>query len=475
MKAYRYAGLVIAILFFAVPQVFAQEPRVWVTLDAADAVSVRDNLSAEGIPIQVLPFGPFDAVATARLNEQDLIHLTRLMHDNHQRCGGFRVHKSKQEALAVNARIDSVALAQASSHSLVDYALTNADVAETLQAAVEEEHIRDVIIHLSSYPNRFYTSSSGIEAAEWIRDYWDSLTKDRGDASSELISHSGFPQPSAVLTIQGSVFPDEIVVLGAHLDSTASGSIAPGADDDASGIATLSEVIRVIVETGFRPQRTIKFMGYAGEEGGLRGSGQIADSYELAGTDVIGAYQLDMTNYHGSVEVIWILTDYTNAAQNSFVANLIDTYLTDLTRSTTACGYACSDHASWHLAGYVVSMTAETRFGQHNPFIHTSNDTISVSNNKAVHAVKFARLAACFVAELGKGSLGEVPNNMKQSPVSVRTLADLMTGYGACESAECPRDINADGKIDAVDLAVLIERWPSVTCLGFTQGKPCTE
>src|SRR5690606_16105710 len=97
-------------------------------------------------------------------------------------------------------------------------------------------------------------------------------------------------QSSVVLTIQGQTLPDEIAVLGAHLDSICSRSgttngqancdtgvttaqrRAPGADDDASGIAVLTEVLRVVLDNGYRPQRTVKFMGYAAEEVGLVGS-----------------------------------------------------------------------------------------------------------------------------------------------------------------------------------------------------------
>ncbi len=47
-------------------------------------------------------------------------------------------------------------------------------------------------------------------------------------------------------------------------------------DDDASGIASLTEVIRAAMAMGYRPARTVKFMGYAAEEVGLKGSKEIA-------------------------------------------------------------------------------------------------------------------------------------------------------------------------------------------------------
>ena len=51
-----------------------------------------------------------------------------------------------------------------------------------------------------------------------------------------------------------------------------------------------------------------------------------------------------------------MVTDYTNAAQNTFVTSLMTTYLPGLTYTNITCGYACSDHASWTSAGYPASM-----------------------------------------------------------------------------------------------------------------------
>ena len=135
-----------------------------------------------------------------------------------------------------------------------------------------EANIYNTINHLSGYKNRYYTSSYGKTSAEWIRTH---LAWPGGHAAPtsprELFTACAncSTQPSVILTIQGTDLPNEVVVLGAHLDSingSGGGSteqVAPGADDDASGIATLTEVIRVALASGWKPKRTVKFMGYA--------------------------------------------------------------------------------------------------------------------------------------------------------------------------------------------------------------------
>ncbi len=197
-----------------------------------------------------------------------------------------------------------------------------------------------------------------------------------------------------------------MIVIGGHLDSiNASGTgettRAPGADDDASGIASMTEAFRALIASGYKPRRTIKFIGYAAEEVGLRGSAAIAQNFKSNNVNVVGSMQLDMTNYKGSPADIWIYTDYTDSLQNDFLAKLVAAYQPGLTVGYSKCGYACSDHASWYNQGYPASFPFETLDGDDNPYIHTANDTYANSGNQAAHALKFAQLAAAYAIELG--------------------------------------------------------------------------
>jgi hypothetical protein len=63
-------------------------------------------------------------------------------------------------------------------------------------------------------------------------------------------------------------------------------------------------------------------------------------------------------------------------------------------------------------------MPFESRMSQYNPYIHSSSDTLSASGNDAVHAIKFARLATVFVAELAKGQLGTSTNTPPSVSIS---------------------------------------------------------
>ena len=177
----------------------------------------------------------------------------------------------------------------------------------------------------------------------------------RADITVEQPAHTGFPQKSVILTIRGSDPAAGTVVLGGHLDSTVGRTTentrSPGADDDASGIASLTEALRVLLANNYKPKRTIKFVGYAAEEAGLLGSKAIAKQFRAQNANVVGVLQLDMTNYKGDPKDIYLITDYTNASQNTYLTNLAKTYLPELAIGTSQCGYACSDHASWNAQG----------------------------------------------------------------------------------------------------------------------------
>jgi carboxypeptidase Q len=67
----------------------------------------------------------------------------------------------------------------------------------------------------------------------------------------------------------GSEFPDQIVLIGAHLDSW---DVGQGAHDDGGGCVVAMEAARLISRSGLRPKRTIRVVLWANEENGLRGA-----------------------------------------------------------------------------------------------------------------------------------------------------------------------------------------------------------
>jgi hypothetical protein len=78
-----------------------------------------------------------------------------------------------------------------------------------------------------------------------------------------------FDSTNVVGEIEGGETPNELVVVGAHLDSN---DLGPGALDNAAGSAAVLETARAIKALGLRPRRTIRFVLFTGEEEGMVGS-----------------------------------------------------------------------------------------------------------------------------------------------------------------------------------------------------------
>lgn len=262
--------------------------------------------------------------------------------------------------------------------------------------------------HLSSYHTRYYQSDTGVTSSRWIQDRFTELGRARSDVTVTAFRHN-FKQPSVIARIAGNgPLAHEVVVLGAHQDSIA-GSLwpdanarAPGADDDASGVATLIETFRVLMQSGYAPERTIEFMAYAGEERGLLGSQDIAERYQAEGKQVVAVMQLDMTLFPGrggKPVAIHLVTDHTNAELNRFTLKLIDTYV-KMPWNEMKCGYACSDHASWTESGYPATFPFEALMEDDNPNIHTAKDTVTDGRLDAAFGLHFVKLATSFAVEL---------------------------------------------------------------------------
>ena len=349
-----------------------------------------------------------NGISILKIKESEVENISALMHDKFNRCGGFVVHESKEEALNVLASNSTRNTAKMA--NFLNYTISEEATVQNMLTQVNEFSIREMILKLSSFKNRYYKSKTGVASQKYIKETWEKLSAARNDVSVEYYEHSAWPQPSVIMTVEGTTLKDEIVVLGGHADSIAGywgreRARAPGADDNASGIATITEVMRVMIDTGYKPQRTIKFMAYAAEEVGLLGSKAIANEYKKAGKKVVGVVQFDMTNHKGTKDLdIVFMTDFTNTAQTKFMGTLIDTYLPGVKWGYSKCGYGCSDHASWHNAGYPASMPFESTMGDINGKIHTKHDTIDAphSHGTADHAEKFARLGVAYLVEMGK-------------------------------------------------------------------------
>lgn len=113
---------------------------------------------------------------------------------------------------------------------------------------------------------------TGSEGLQWVKKYV-SAELDRWGYSVAFKdwSNAGYSDQNLIAEKEGKTLPDEAIYFVAHLDGVGDGQGGkyPGADDDASGVADLLEVARVLRDYSF--ERTVVFLFSTGEEQGALG------------------------------------------------------------------------------------------------------------------------------------------------------------------------------------------------------------
>ncbi|WP_446214105.1 M20/M25/M40 family metallo-hydrolase [Micromonospora sp. IBSANI012] len=178
---------------------------------------------------------------------------------------------------------------------------------------VDRDRIEAIVRRLAAFGTRHTLSrqddpARGIGAArDWIFEQLSGYAAASGGRMTvELQSYVQEPASripvatritNVVATLRGDVSPNRVYVVTGHYDSRATDvmdavSDAPGADDDASGVAVLMELARVLATR--RSEATIVLAAVAGEEQGLYGSAYLAKQLKAAGVDVQGMFSNDI-------------------------------------------------------------------------------------------------------------------------------------------------------------------------------------
>jgi hypothetical protein len=178
---------------------------------------------------------------------------------------------------------------------------------------LDQQRLYDTVSMLTTFGTRHTLSSQtdpqrGIGAArDWLLGQFQAVAATSGGRMT--VAAQSYTQPPAsripvpteitnvVATLRGSASPERIYVVSGHYDSRVTDvmnftSDAPGADDDASGVAAVLEMARVMATLD--PKATIVFAAVAGEEQGLYGAGFMAQQYKAQGADVQGMFTNDI-------------------------------------------------------------------------------------------------------------------------------------------------------------------------------------
>lgn len=197
------------------------------------------------------------------------------------------------------------------------------------------------------------------------------------------------PVYNTIAEIKGTVWPDEVVIVSAHLDSW-NGPGSQGTTDNGTGSSVTLEAARILMAAGAKPKRTIRFVLWSGEEQGLLGSREyvkhLKDTGEL---DKVSAVFVDDggTNYEGGLQCIESQVPYLAAAtalvNGQFYSETDKKFLDVNVQASRRMGGGISggssDHASFLAAGVPGFFWDEVGRADYGYGWHTQHDKIDLA------------------------------------------------------------------------------------------------
>ena len=174
-----------------------------------------------------------------------------------------------------------------------------------LTSEVSKDSLRQTLTHLSTYPTRNTNTPELEKAAEWVASEFKKIPGLRVELmrydvkkGRRVVADKSVVQ--VVATLPGE--SDKKIIVGGHLDTiNLTGdpltAIAPGINDDGSGVALTLECARILSQKRWR--NTLVFVAFSGEEQGLFGSGALAEKAQkeswkieaMLNNDTVGASQ----------------------------------------------------------------------------------------------------------------------------------------------------------------------------------------
>ena len=282
------------------------------------------------------------------------------------------------------------------------------EMTRTLMNEVSIENLTVTVQHLQDYGRRQYNTSQAYEAGQWIYDQFDNLGLDV--EQFEFKHGVNESSPNIIATQWGVKYPNKYIVCGSHYDSERSGhggQEAPGADDNATGVATVLETARILSEYSF--EYSIIYCAFSAEEIGLVGSEAYASFCADMGFDIVAYFNNDMNGYlhpGNEIHVDLIYPDNVEVLGN-YYKNVANVYFPEMEVRHIEFTKGDSDHTSFNNNGFMGIYPFEDK-DNFSPYIHTLDDVIGTSVNSFEQSQRFTQMNLACVATLANLSTENV-------------------------------------------------------------------
>lgn len=278
---------------------------------------------------------------------------------------------------------------------------------------VNMDSLEATVQHLQDYGSRIWNSENAFAASDWIASRMEALglEVEQQPFNANTWMGSGAAAPNVIGIQRGTLYPDTYVVCGSHFDSFSyeammGGGTAPGADDNATGVASVLESARIMTQYEF--EYSIIYCAYGCEEMGLYGSEAYASRCQQQSMDIIGYFNNDMNGYlYG--DQIHIDCIYPNSVEpiGTYYMNVGEVYYPELPIRHVNFNQGDSDHTSFNNHGYMGIYPFED-YEHYSPYIHTPNDLIGTSVTSFEMSQQYCQMNIACLAEIAN-PVGDTP------------------------------------------------------------------
>jgi len=306
---------------------------------------------------------------------------------------------------------------------------------ETIVSLVSTSGLAATVQTLQDFQTRHASTTNCEAAGEALFASFAALGLD--DVHFEPFPVSSYTSRNVVAEKTGETYPDDIFIICAHYDSTSSwpATLAPGADDNASGTAAVLEAARAL---GPYPlDFTVRFVAFSAEELGLIGSQAYADAARAAGERILGVINLDMIGYANALpEDVQVIVNANSIWLGDLFLAAGSHYGVVGGTRTIDPSFVYSDHSPFWDNGYPALLAIEDN-PLNNPYYHRTTDTLDKLDLDFFTSA--ARASVGLLAELAqpiKDGHPRTPSGLTGGPVVYSSLFNSLRAVALSWTAQ---------------------------------------
>ncbi|MEI7594190.1 MAG: M20/M25/M40 family metallo-hydrolase [Bacteroidota bacterium] len=290
---------------------------------------------------------------------------------------------------------------------------------------LNSDSIQNHISQLENFGTRWAKDTNRKEIANYITKKFESYNlRVKIDSFYMYWDNPKTWQYNIIGILDGTNDTNSIYMIGAHYDAInpSDPSKAPGADDNASGIAAMFDIARVMKNNNYHPTNSIYFVGFAAEEQGVKGSGHLAGVicptkpiYYLLVNDMISNNQEPDNSWKVKLHTY----DNSNDVSNQAIA--ITNTFTSLTDTIIPDNCQCTDSSPFFDWGTKTIFIHEYNF---SPFYHSENDL--VANTDKNYCKEVCKISFALLLKSTSLSSGISDNNMIDVKIFPNPVKDFI-------------------------------------------------